>query len=154
MAGTTPNRWAVRSLVVLTALLCLGTAGYAGQAWWARRQAHDLVDGYEGPGWLCIALEMTAPGGRRDAYSAVWFGNRIAEWRSKPWYGTWRQFFGWCPRRTFYEALRLLTAQDFGNDPDAWEAWFKAHPDLVWDDKLKRLVDKPQLRYPPPDGAP
>jgi hypothetical protein len=34
-----------------------------------------------------------------------------------------------------------ITGQDLGNNPDAWDAWFKAHPNLVWDEQQKRLVE-------------
>ena len=37
-----------------------------------------------------------------------------------------------------------MTGQDLGNDPDAWEAWFKAHPGLVWDPVRQRLVEPPK----------
>ena len=37
--------------------------------------------------------------------------------------------------------MAILTGQNLGNDPSAWEAWFKAHPNLVWDPKQKRLVE-------------
>jgi hypothetical protein len=49
----------------------------------------------------------------------------------------------WIPRRAWYELLCLLTGADCGDDPSAWEAWFHAHPNLVWDEKLNRLVDTP-----------
>ncbi len=59
-----------------------------------------------------------------------------------PWYGeitTYAPY--WIPRRMLYEFCKLMTLQDLGNDPNAWEAWFKAHPDLVWDEKLECLVE-------------
>jgi hypothetical protein len=48
----------------------------------------------------------------------------------------------WMPRRGYYEFFRLATAQDLQAIPDAWEAWFMAHPNLVWDEKQMRLVDR------------
>lgn len=42
-----------------------------------------------------------------------------------------------------------MTRLDLGNAPDAWEAWFRAHPNLVWDEKQKRLVnEKPGAATP------
>lgn len=78
----------------------------------------------------------------------------IFSWKFEDWTGSWNlKFrnddpknppgFHWTPRRVSYEILKLLSKQDLPNDPDAWEAWLKAHPNLVWDDKLKRLVDAP-----------
>ena len=71
----------------------------------------------------------------------------VQTWRSMPWQG-WIEARDpnrkeWHPKRFYYEFFVLLTGQHLGNDPDAWEAWFKAHPNLIWDEKQKRLVDRP-----------
>ena len=113
-------------LLFLLALLALG--GYAGQAWWAKRVA-----------WMAQqALEASSARAPRD-YRFV-----VATWRQAPWYGEWDPRYGWIPRRARYEFARLVTGRDLGDDPDAWEAWFREHPNLVWDAKGKRLVDRAQ----------
>ncbi len=38
--------------------------------------------------------------------------------------------------------MKLISGVDVGNDPGAWEAWFKAHPHLVWDEQKGRLAEK------------
>ena len=147
------SRWFVRALVVLTVLLCLGTAGYMGQVWWAKRVAEDncLLKSFFLYGKF---LGRCPPpfwerGDKAPSYYFEW-------WRSDPWYGSWETTSTtkngvpviqrhWIPRRTHYEVLKNETGLDFGNDPDAWEAWFKAHPNLVWDDKRKRLVEGPPI---------
>ena len=132
-----------RLVVVLTLLVCLGTGGYAGQAWWANRLAlRAWSDAAEFDGSFCRLTELD---------------NRLEEvdnWRHEPWYG-WVQWgiadmenplekvYRWWPRRSHYELLKSLTCHDFGNDPDAWEAWFRAHPKLVWDERRKCLVEPP-----------
>jgi hypothetical protein len=127
----------VRSIVVLTVLLCLGVAGYAGQTWWARRCGAELgywddsqeERGFGGP-------IVFAPHG--PSWTVQEF---LGHWQDCPWYG-WRDRYGYYPRRTYYEFLIRITTQRLPNDPDAWEAWFKAHPHLVWDEKQMRLVDR------------
>lgn len=132
-------RWRVRSLVVLTALLCLGLAGYAGQIQVSKRLGRRMhrEAGAHGAGSVKPIIEQT-----------LW------EWQHTGWSGRADPLFGghwydvsgiaWLPRRTYYEFLKLYTGEDLGNDPDAWEAWFKAHPNLVWDEKQKRLVETPK----------
>ncbi|GEM_PF-5680581 len=44
-------------------------------------------------------------------------------------------------RRMRYELAKTCTGLDLGNNPDAWEAWFRVHPDLIWDAGQKRLLD-------------
>ena len=143
-------RWLVRTGVVLTALLCLGMAGYLGQTWRARRLATLWAETYS----------HVAPQGMRQANASSW----LYDWNNTPWYGKWggapllidigddtpHQFImytgkrRWIPRRTYYELLMLVTGQDLGNDPSPWESWFKAHPNLVWNEKLKRLAPADQ----------
>jgi hypothetical protein len=67
----------------------------------------------------------------------------LAAWKLTPWHGDFygRNLKRWKPRRTYFEFFRRITAADLPNTPSAWEAWFKAHPNLVWDEKLKRLVE-------------
>ncbi len=130
------SRWLVRSLVILAALLCLGMAGYAGQVWWARRIANSTY------GAICAFDEMSHGASPYCMGSQEFF----TAWRACPWWG----YLGenprtgsprWHPQRAFLEHLRSISGVNLPNAPDAWEAWFKAHPELVWDDKLKRLVD-------------
>ena len=52
-------------------------------------------------------------------------------------------------KRTYYELFKSMATQEMGNDPDVWEAWFKTHPNLVWDDKQKRLVEPKPVTSPP-----
>ena len=125
MKGST--RWLPRALVVFTVLICLGVGGYAGQVWVVRMSASD-------------AVERGRKIGRFEDLQSI-----CGIWRKTPWYGFW--FWdgehGWWPRRSHYEILKMLTGLDLGNDPAAWEAWIKAHPNLVWDEKRKQLVDAP-----------
>jgi len=134
------SRWLVRGLVIGTALLCLGVAGYAGQVWQAKRIASE---------WRSSQYYRTNP---REALKS-----HILWWPKTPFYGEWGDLWEtlhglhhfWMPRRTHYEILKLLAEEDLGNDPSAWEVYLKDHPDLVWDDQLKRLVDgKPKLGKP------
>jgi hypothetical protein len=134
--------------VLLTAFLCLGTVGYAGQIWWARR----LVLKYP------IPFPMSCWGGREKDEVAVL--SSINLWRSTPWWGVWtcdnndevfakRRTYVWVPRRFYLERLKSVSPEDVGDNPSAWEAWFKAHPNLIWDEKQKRLVEpKPVTSSP------
>ena len=132
-----------RALVAGTVLVCLGVGGYAGQVWWARRLADEIArsaDLDRHHPWMEEGLpDIAGPRFAPDKARLI-----LAEWRNCPWHGWWfcLEHF-WIPRRYSYERLKVLAGQDLGNDPDAWEAWFKAHPDLVWDGKRKRLVDRP-----------
>ena len=134
------SRWLIRSLVVLTTLLCLGTAGYAGQVLWAKRVAAEpwIVTGTTPYG-----LERT----RADT-ALMWESDPtraglIRTWRSLPPWGAWWDG-RWYPRRAYYEALKRWTGQSLPNDPSVWEAWFRDHPDLVWDDEQKQLTGPPK----------
>ena len=136
--------WGVRVLVVLTVLLCLGMGGYAGQVWWAKRIAERVFQEEARHPFRPFLDYSHDP--KFVRCNRVWF-----QWDEAPWYGMYVEdkiYFkdGWVPRRTFYELLKLLTGEDLGNDPSVWEAWFRAHPDLVWDEKLKRLVERVPLR--------
>ena len=136
------SRWLVRSLVILTALLCLGTAGYAGQVWWARQNVlHEIVN----MNFKMNAEEEANWDGSVEAQqqaTARVLSLEIQFWQECPFYGRW---YGsqWYPRRTHFEVLRCITGLDLPNDPSAWESWFKAHPNLVWEEKRKRLVEAP-----------
>ena len=140
MTVPTP-RLLASSGVVLTALLCLGLAGYAGQVWWARRLV--LQDArYSGPGRPDSHGRHISSGPQVHYF--------IDSWRGTPWYGIlvvsgtgFPRAIRWFPRRIWFERLKLFTGQSLPEDPDAWEAWFKAHPNLVWDEKRKRLVEGP-----------
>ena len=142
-------RWLVRALVLLTALLCLGVAGYGGQVWWAKRVAVRIAQEYFGP----VNVDMD----RSINFLSYWDREQakklIKDWRQTPWYG--KQFtlglhycfakypVVWVTPRVYAEVARVSTNQVLPNDPSAWEAWFKAHPNLIWDEKLNRLVDRP-----------
>ena len=126
------RRWMPRALVILTILVVLGVGGYAGQVCWARR----------------IAAEEHLPpdGAMAEAFPA----EMIEWWRETPWYGRWGHDLEgydydrprrWVPRRVTHEFFVRVTGQNLPNDPSAWEAWFEAHPSLVWDEKQKRLVE-------------
>ena len=125
------SRWLVRSLVILTALLCII---YVGQVWLAKRVAKGMYQD---------ACTWQASGQNCPEIPDV-----LDEWRSTPWSGKspmitmhWYSYAAFpMPRRTFYDFLCLYTGLDFGNDPSAWEAWFKTHPNPMWDDKRKKLV--------------
>ena len=124
--------------VVMTALLCLGVAGYAGQVWWAKRvamermssTAYDDIAGLGQPAPVAISRQKRSEASRL-----------LASWSDSSWHGDWKEG-GWWPRQGYYERLRIITGLDLPNDRSAWEAWFKAHPDLVWDDNLKQLVQR------------
>jgi len=119
-------------------VLVLGVAGYAGQVWWARRIKCQLPYHRQ-----LLAWNIT------DAESVVQW--TLAGWRRSPWWGEWvcdnndpfapQKTHVWVPRRFYYERFRVISGDDVGNDPDAWEAWFKAHPNLEWDETQKRLVE-------------
>ena len=141
------SRRLARSLVVLTVLLGgLGTIGY----FWQAARAKQIARRW----WEGGALLGTVPGSvegwvykdpRREYLPQQWIG----EWQTEPFYGYWvEESVGgkvgtvWVPRRTSLEFLKLMTGQDLGEDPGAWHAWFQAHPNLVWDDKQKRLAER------------
>ena len=145
--------WLVRSLVVLTALLCLGMAGYAGQVWWAKRVAPRIAEDYfSGEGrWGADEADFLSYWDEHQAQQL------LKDWRQTPWYGNrvtleLRYCYidypvVWVTPRGYEEVAKAATGQDLGNDPDAWQAWFRAHPNLVWDDKQKRLgAGKPEVK--------
>ena len=163
-----PGRpWIVRFLVVLTVLLCLGTGSCVWEARCAERIASRLVEQVEN---RQKAMAGT-PSGDFDWSAGFWsdvvWEDYLQHWRLEPWYGRRgdQLFFkchreqgyemrgelmsvsmdgvGWVPRRSYPALLRKVTGADLPNDPAAWEAWFQAHPRLVWDPKQRRLVDKP-----------
>ncbi len=134
----------VRLAVVATALLCLGAASYAGQVWWAISVSDRFL----------ALIESKKDG----AFWGKVHWRRVAnDWKATPWYGMFQghlylpgdegginlgiESCAWIPRRTYYEIMSALTEGPAPNNPAAWEAWFKAHPDLVWDEKQRRLVD-------------
>jgi len=127
--------WLVRFRIVLAALLCLGVAAYAGQMWQAKRVASIRA--------ALWGMQIPLTRYRSDAEK---FGELLREWRRSSWHGKWFRGSGklrWIPRRTHYEEMKLITGQDLGNDPAAWESWFKTHPNLVWDERQKRLAEGP-----------
>ncbi len=128
------KRLLVRGGVLLTALLCLGTAGYAGQVWWARRVAHTGFMMELNP-WRAPQLP---PG---VCWQEVWLVHVLHSWREAPWYGQGCKGV-WIPRRAYYELLRDDCGIDPGNTPSAWDAWLDAHPDRVWDENRKRLMER------------
>ena len=137
-------RWLVRAGVILTALLILGTGTYFMQVWRARNLAARWAKAYS-----------LAPQGAHRADPASW----ISQWNDAPWFRVWgcgtpalfdthaTRFVmysfreRWVPRRAYYELLMRVTGQDLGNDPQAWKVWLEAHPNLVWNEKLQRLVE-------------
>ena len=126
------------TLVLLTALLCLGTTGYAEQTRRAKETAASLS-----PWWQ---------NGRRNVvYGAAPLvrpiGAFLAEWRRCPWYGTGMDG-RWMLKRTYREILVRLTGLDLGDDPAIWSAWFDAQPVLMWDDRAGRLVTLADLPRP------
>ena len=128
------KRLAVRLSVVLTALLCLGVFGYAGQVWWAKRTSSLILIKIREP-----AIHSKGPYVTRfvdDDY--------VSRWKDCPWYGQWHRG-AWLPRRAYYEKAMTLTGQSLPNSPIVWQAWFKAHPDLVWDRQQMRLVETPMV---------
>ncbi len=148
------SRWFVRAILVLTVVLCIGTACYTAQAWWAKQIASEecLQDVWfsheEG---LCLFTGYAC-----DHSIPV-----LPWWRECPWYGvfgrdaTLQRKRSWLPRRTFREILVRATRRDFGDDPAAWEGWFKAHPDVVWDSAQGGLVNPvdESVTYRLPEGA-
>lgn len=148
--------WLPRTLVLLSALLVLGTAAQALQVQHARRAADRVA------AWCTLMQRrhVEAPGfWTRDV---DWARCIRMEWREVPWYGrrrsaiyvwfkngsssSWGEGLSndqacWHPKRSYYEILLRQTGLGLPNDPDAWEAWFRAHPDAVWDEASRRLVE-------------
>jgi len=132
------KRWSVRLAVVLTALLCLGVAGYVGQTRRGERIASLFVDTYGAypPTW------------NRNACPEPSVSDVVWRWRRCPWYGECVNVplqsgtnYTWVPRSAYLAYAVKITGLDLGNDPSAWEVWFQTHPNLVWDERLKRLVE-------------
>ena len=141
------RRWLVRTGVVLTALLCLGTAGYIGQVWWARKVAATWLPGGQDP---LIVYYQTGPMVQQASLAWETPQSRrvcLEWWRLTPWYGKYGDIIKgplkprWFPRRTYRDYLALMVGWDLGDDPAAWEAWFRAHLNLVWDKQRKHLVE-------------
>ena len=133
------KRLLVRWGVLLTALLCLGMAGYAGQVWWARHLAHqfhgDVASSFKKFHFRSTDVPNVASHAGMVNLMAI-------SWKASPWYGEWQPaFHQWFPRRMYREFLRLQTGRDLGDAPEAWEGWLRVHPDLVWDSRLGHLVD-------------
>ena len=136
----------IRMGVVLTALLGLGTAAYTGQVWWARRVGSSGIrvdPPHAHPCFTAPFMDFRAwwsafPHGKR---SRVTPSGLVDLWIECPWYGYRGECYLWVPRRSYFECLRSLSGQSLPNDPFAWKAWLKAHPNLVWDETLKRLVE-------------
>ena len=139
-----------RLALILTAFLCLGTAGYAGRAWWAKENARDCYRSNRSiahpiPMDLVVSWKL-APwvGDMGDPGALSFAGGDFGPSFPTHACGLWsirhpfRKY--WFPRRTYYELLKIVTGLDLGNNPATWEAWFKTHPNLVWDVKRKRLV--------------
>ena len=113
------SRRLVRSLVVLTALLCLGMAGYGGQVWWAKELAaefrYSFLEGADDPSpskHVLVRVWKTVP----------WYGE-VAPRAAPSMFSGERAGRSWMPRRTYYELMKRRTARDLGNDPGAWEKW-------------------------------
>ena len=152
------RKQAVRACVVLVALGCLLLTGHAGLSWWARRVALEHRE--EGFVPTTCSAYLSRTGWQHQTQLKI----ALAEWRAIPWYGAtfkWRDlsssgqyssYWRWVPARAHYEMLKLITGQDLGNDPSAWEAWSGLHPDLVWVDGLFRFVGSsevpPLLKHP------
>ncbi len=129
--------WLARSLLALTSLLVMGVAGCAGQVWWSKRVANSAYGG------IC-AFDENSYGASPYCMGSEGF---FAAWRGCPWWGSLGENpraggLRWHPRRIYLEHVRHISGLDLPNDPDACEAWFRLHPDLVWDEKQKRLVDQ------------
>ena len=149
-----------RTIVALTVLVCLGAGGYAGQVWWAKRGASKVVA-------FLTSIKPTET--EKLLANTDWALTIQKEWDAIPWYGrldtnginlrkitdknvsgnqTYATGIGpdqgrWYPRRLCLEVLNALTGESLPCDSDACKSWFKAHPNLVWDEKKHRLVDAP-----------
>ena len=123
-------------LLVALGLEVLGYGGWLGQVWWAKR----LVSAMLGGSPTNYIINLCTSHGKGDASNDVEL-MYASQWKEAPWYGHLLNGNCWWPRRFYYEFFCRLTGLDLGNNPSAWEAWFKAHPNLVWDEKLKRLVE-------------
>ena len=153
-----PQRWLVRTGVALTALLCLGVAGYAGQVWWAREVAKKLPSPLYETGILRVRDRTTFQEDdtleEDEDYACI-----LSTWKTWPWHGRFElsRFItvrtnAWIPRRAFREVLTAHFGVDLGDDPSAWESWIRSHPILLWDKQEKRYVARARPIPPPPSG--
>ena len=132
-----------RTRRILIAVLCLEVlayGGWLGQVWWARRLVDETL---EGPfnNFRFLFFESHIKGGASNDTELMF----VQYWKETPCFGSWGGS-RWLPRRFYFEFFRRVTCLDLPNEPSAWEAWFKAHPNLVWDEKRKRLVDFPHAQ--------
>lgn len=135
-----------RLVMALSALLCLGGLGYVAYVGWARKQARVYWDTMlANPQPLSRQLDGHA---RLHQHLRDW----ASTWERCPWHG---EFSGdwvpwhrnrpgyWLPKRQFYETLQLMIALPIPEDAGAFARWLDEHPNLVWDDTLKRVVEPP-----------
>lgn len=134
-----PYRRFVLSLVILT-VLCLGMGGYVFQAFRAGRIAQERYQRLISPPYInqfnCSILGCGAL--LRTWTECPWYGRRPEKWDSD-----WKHY-GWIPRRTYYELLKLMTQKDLGDSPAAWDVYFRAHPNQIWDGRMLRMEDASQ----------
>ena len=116
-----------RRWMMWAALPTLLVAAWIAQAAWASHVAER-----------CVLEEIEASPDVNESCARA-----LAKWRTVPWWGVRDPQFGWVPRRAYWDLFRKMTGQDLPADPMAWSAWLTAHPHLVWDGNLKRVVEKP-----------
>ncbi len=146
-----------RILIAVLVLEVLAYGGYLGLIWRARHVAQRWVDDGHDQHLICFATFGPPVLDSEDGGNHIEF---VDAWREIPWYGTWSNRYGYEPKRSRFEYLKLVTGQNLHNDPSvwknwlnqtdeaywdgkrlvSWDAWFKANPDRIWDDRLKRLV--------------
>ncbi|GEM_PF-1126001 len=125
----------VRWLVGVTVAACLLTAAILAERWQARRiasgDAYWIVfdQGGLGIGWCDVPPNC---GGGEELL--------LPSWRNCSWVG-FRAGKTWIPRSAYPEILARITGQRLPDDPAAWDVWLAAHPDLVWDEGTRRLVE-------------
>ena len=133
-----PIRGFPRALVILTALLCLGVGGYAGQVEWARHVARDELRRFEHPTRHAIqGADLSLARILKGWMETPWYGHRSRP-PSQGTLGDLSPMFlfvryddsAWIPRRAYRELAVLVAGEDLGNDPAKWESWLKAHPNL------------------------
>lgn len=139
-------RIVIRSLLLLTAALCLGLAGHTAQSWWAKRLAGKVCvtsrsRSYDALGRIvCIKDSILGVAGDKGRDAAPLLKSLVEDWRKTPWWGAYTSHHGWMPRRTYHEVLGRLTEKTLPSDPAAWEAWLAGQQGLVWDATLERVV--------------
>ena len=123
----------IRARIALAALLALGPAVFAGQTTWARHIAA-----------VSVREEIEAGRDPRtgDLDCNEVCARALVKWRTVPWYGVHDAQFLWVPRRAYHELFLRMTGADLPDGPEAWAAWLELHPDLVWNEDLKRLADR------------